>query len=109
MAGQNWKPQGPADDPAHDWPEAKVHVFWRADDRDPFTYAGLGKAIDVTKDVPVKVRWRFNQPKQQANASRSAERLPAEAFVPTMKKGQQGWPDGTARNKRFTLTCDDAM
>jgi hypothetical protein len=34
----------------------------------------------VTDDVPVKVRWRFDQSQQGATASRSAERFPAEAF-----------------------------
>lgn len=40
-------------------PGAEVHIFWREDDRDPFTYAGTGKASEVSRDVPVIVRWRF--------------------------------------------------
>lgn len=59
---------------------AEVHVFWRADDRDPFTYAGLGTALKVSEETPVRVRWRFSQNQQQDKASRSAERLPAESF-----------------------------
>lgn len=39
---------------------AEVHIFWRANDRDPFTYAGLGIASNAgSDDVPVEVRWRF--------------------------------------------------
>jgi 5-methylcytosine-specific restriction protein A len=44
-------------------PGAEVHVFWRAEERDPFTYAGLGKAVEVSDETPVKVRWRFSEPK----------------------------------------------
>lgn len=40
-------------------PDAEVHVFWRQSDRDRFTYAGLGRAVSVSDDVPVQVRWRF--------------------------------------------------
>ncbi|WP_071752210.1 DUF3427 domain-containing protein [Burkholderia ubonensis] len=42
---------------------AEVHVFWRKKDRDDFSYAGLGRAVYVSDDVPVRVRWRF--PKNQ--------------------------------------------
>lgn len=39
--------------------DAEVHIFWRQSDRDLFTYAGLGRAVSVSNDVPVLVRWRF--------------------------------------------------
>jgi len=61
---------------------AKVHVFWRADNRDPFTYAGLGKAADVSDETPVRVRWRFNEDQQEEKGSRSPNRLPVLAFNP---------------------------
>ncbi len=39
---------------------AEVHIFWRANDRDPFTYAGMGIATNGgSDDEPVQVRWRF--------------------------------------------------
>ncbi|MEN2475113.1 hypothetical protein [Burkholderia sp. GS2Y] len=41
----------------------EVHIFWRGNDRDDFSYAGLGRAVWVSDDVPVRVRWRF--PKDQ--------------------------------------------
>lgn len=39
--------------------DAEVHVFHRASDRDPFTYAGVGSALSVSDDVPVRVIWSF--------------------------------------------------
>lgn len=58
---------------------AEVHVFWRAEERDPFTYAGLAKAVEVTDDTPVKVRWRFSDKSAAAAGdTRSLDRLPVE-------------------------------
>ena len=37
-----------------------VHIFWRASDRSPFTYAGVGTAVEVSDESPVKVRWSFS-------------------------------------------------
>jgi hypothetical protein len=39
-----------------------VHIFWRAQDRAPFTYAGLAAALDVKATVPVEVTWTFESP-----------------------------------------------
>ncbi|WP_186417168.1 DUF3427 domain-containing protein [Bosea sp. CS1GBMeth4] len=36
-----------------------VHIFWRAADRAPFSYAGLGAPIEVSDTKPVQVRWTF--------------------------------------------------
>lgn len=36
-----------------------VHMFWRDNDRKPFTYAGLARAVEVDGSSPVRVRWRF--------------------------------------------------
>jgi len=41
---------------------SEVHVFWRTGGRDPFKYAGLGNAIDITDEVPVRIRWRLSDP-----------------------------------------------
>jgi len=46
-------------------PGSEVHVFWRTDGRDPFTYGGVGKAVEITDEVPVRIRWQlsaFNVP-----------------------------------------------
>jgi len=59
---------------------AEVHVFWRAEERDPFTYAGVGRAVKVEDEVPVKVRWTFDRECGEPKAPRSTERLPADVF-----------------------------
>lgn len=46
-------------------PSSEVHVFWRSDGRDPFTYAGLGQATEVSNEVPVRVRWKLSNPSKQ--------------------------------------------
>jgi hypothetical protein len=61
-------------------PGAEVHVFWRAEDRDPFTYAGQGKAVEVSDETPVMVRWRFGKTQAAQKDLRSLERLPAKVF-----------------------------
>ena len=40
-------------------PGVRVHVFHRGADRDPFTYAGLGHAVEVRPTSPVVIRWAF--------------------------------------------------
>lgn len=36
-----------------------VHLFWRGEERTPFTYAGLATAAEVIDTIPVQVRWSF--------------------------------------------------
>lgn len=55
---------------------AEVHVFWRTGGRDLFTYAGLGEAIDVTDEIPVRVRWKLRAPNAPAKAASASKRLP---------------------------------
>lgn len=56
---------------------AETHIFWRTGGRDLFTYAGLGEAIDITDEVPVRVRWRLYSASTINSASASIRRLPA--------------------------------
>src|SRR3546814_723747 len=42
---------------------AEVHVFWRQDNKARFTYAGLGRAVNVTDDVPVEIRLQLRNAK----------------------------------------------
>lgn len=61
---------------------AEVHIFWRKGGHDPFTYAGLGSAIEVSNETPVRVRWQLSDPNESAQPhSKSSERLPAEVLV----------------------------
>lgn len=41
-------------------PDGNVYVFFREEDRDPFTFAGLGKAVQVFDQTPVKIIWGFH-------------------------------------------------
>lgn len=41
-------------------PDGNVYVFFREEDRDPFTFAGLGKAVQVFDQTPVKIVWSFH-------------------------------------------------
>ncbi len=38
---------------------AVVHVFTRASTKAPFTYAGLGRTVQVSGDKPVYITWEF--------------------------------------------------
>lgn len=40
---------------------AKVHIFYRDDNRAPFTYAGLALPVSVRDTVPVEIRWSFRE------------------------------------------------
>ncbi|MCW3835051.1 GIY-YIG nuclease family protein [Sphingomonas canadensis] len=37
--------------------EHPVHIFWRAGERERFTYAGLAAPLEVEDTTPVRVRW----------------------------------------------------
>lgn len=41
-------------------PDGKVYIFFREGDRDAFTFAGLGKAVEVFDQSPVKIVWSFS-------------------------------------------------
>lgn len=50
-------------------PGAEVHVFYRNDSSDSFSYAGMGTAVDVSDDTPVRVLWRFLESPTDAGAA----------------------------------------
>lgn len=44
-------------------PDAEVHIFYRNADRDPFMYAGLGRALTIDEEaVPIRIRWAVLPP-----------------------------------------------
>ncbi|HKO91239.1 MAG TPA: HNH endonuclease [Polyangiaceae bacterium] len=57
-------------------PSTTVHIFFRTHARDPFTYAGVGTAVDVVDTTPVQVRCSF-----RADAQFHPERTPGEVTV----------------------------
>ncbi len=40
-------------------PTGRVYLFYREGQRDPFTFAGLARPVEVFDTTPVKIRWRF--------------------------------------------------
>jgi 5-methylcytosine-specific restriction protein A len=43
---------------------ARVFIFYRYQDRDPWTFGGIGRPLDVTQGPPVKVKWSLRDPKE---------------------------------------------
>lgn len=71
-----------------------VHIFWRGDDRAPFTYAGIGTAIAANDASPVQVVWSFDPP-----TANSRHALENEAGVPRWRRGPPPTP-GEIRMRR---------
>lgn len=47
-------------------PSKEVYVFFRENERDPFTFAGLGRAKAVKDSSPVEILWSFDDLAQPA-------------------------------------------
>lgn len=59
----------------------EVHVFWRDNERAPFTYGGRGRALKVTADVPVMVRWELSPDTSiPPTLPKNHDQLPAEVL-----------------------------
>lgn len=56
----------------------KVHIFYRTDNRDAFTYAGAGQAKQVKDGPPIEIRWVF----QPSGGSATDAPLPEEIATP---------------------------
>lgn len=41
--------------------KGSVRIFYRTNDRAPFTYAGVGRPVSTTDVVPAQVRWAFDR------------------------------------------------
>jgi len=72
---------------------ARVHLFTRAQDRDPFTYEGLVRPAEVHDEVPVRIHWELAGPG------------PAGARLPQEVEGAAGarYPEGALR--RLTVNA----
>lgn len=55
-------------------PVGCIYIFFREDDRDPFTFAGIARAAAVFDETPVKIVWRF----QSGEGTRLPTQLPEE-------------------------------
>lgn len=58
-------------------PEGNIYVFYREEDRAPFTFAGLGQAIAHKNSTPVEITWSFS-----ASAHQRPEVLAEEVETP---------------------------
>jgi 5-methylcytosine-specific restriction protein A len=41
-------------------PITRVYIFFREDNRDPFTFAGMGTPVGIADTTPVHVRWQLS-------------------------------------------------
>lgn len=64
----------------------QVHVFWRADDRVPFTYAGAAFPLNAVDVIPVEITWGFADA-AKTNAPVSAGARPRTRRGPPPKAG----------------------
>lgn len=55
-------------------PDGHIYLFFREEDRDPFTFAGLASVVDVFDETPVKIAWSFSC----VDGSRLPTHLPEE-------------------------------
>jgi len=56
-------------------PEGNIYLFYRVEDRDPFTFAGKARAKSFVNTVPVEIVWAFDESSPQR-----AEVLPEEIY-----------------------------
>lgn len=56
-------------------PEGHVYVFYRERDRDPFTFAGLARAIEWSDGPPVRVLWELSSPDSTTMPTTLAEEV----------------------------------
>lgn len=61
-----------------------VHIFWRGQDRSPFSYAGIGRSMTVTSETPVGVVWTFEEAKGLTLGGDSIPGVPSE---PRFRRG----------------------
>lgn len=70
----------------------QVHIFYRLDNRDAFTYAGAGQATQVKDGPPIEIRWVF----PPTGATLAADPLPEE--IPT--------PEGLVEGAKRTIVVN---
>ena len=74
--------------------DCDVYVFWRGKDRSPFTFAGVGRAIEVEASTPVRVIWSFERVTEELGTDEGPPRRP------NFRRG----PKPTGGRREFTIT-----
>lgn len=62
-------------------PEGNVYVFYRKEDRDAFTFAGIAHAKSHRNSVPVEITWSFSVPVVQRNDVLPEEVESPESYI----------------------------
>lgn len=62
-------------------PGRRVHVFFRVDNSDPFTYAGLATAVEVADTSPVEVLWEFGGHEAISPPIHEPDEVPSGTYV----------------------------
>ncbi|GLS36255.1 hypothetical protein GCM10010869_18440 [Mesorhizobium tianshanense] len=70
-----------------------VHVFYREEDRRPFTYAGCARAIEIDDVTPVKVSWSFDTEASHRQSTPIAREHSQEILQPDAKPGWRTKPN----------------
>ncbi|MHC1479946.1 HNH endonuclease [Frateuria aurantia] len=65
---------------------ARVHLFWRDEDRAPFRYAGLATAEEIQPTQPVRILWSF-QSETGDHIGTSTEEIVASGLAETLVEG----------------------
>ena len=61
-------------------PRSRIHLFLRTRNNDPFTYAGLAKAVEVADTSPVEILWRFDEVVLGPLLVETPDELPVSAY-----------------------------
>lgn len=86
-------------------PETEVHVFTRSADRAPFTYQGMGEAVETKSTEPVTVVWRFPRTADDQGDRDPSELSPAGRYPEGAV--QQVSVNAYERNRRAREECLD--
>lgn len=61
-------------------PAGRLYVFYRENDRDAFTFAGVGRPFKISDETPVKVIWTFEDVLGLPPPGTMSEEIPADEY-----------------------------
>ena len=81
----------------------RIHVFWRADNKAVYTYAGYAQAVSVFETSPVGVLWAFTDKPANVDFSQS----PGEVAADEYREGavRQVWVNLYERDRSARQAC----